>query len=207
MKNLQQILNDFTLRVLKEQEFYSERARVISIDEETVTCKVETLDAASVINKVILSAYRGASFGLFLIPKIGSVVTVSYYSKDEAFISKTAELSAVRILFDETDGDPGSTIEVLPEQISINSGKILINSEETIFNDGELLGLVKIEEMTARLNELEALLQQLNTDFASWIPVPSDGGAALKTALTAGYLMKPVPDSKVADFENEKIKQ
>ena len=61
--------------------------------------------------------------------------------------------------------------------------------------------------MTDRLNELETLWNQLKTDFSSWTPVPSDGGAALKAILAAGIGLKTVPNSQVADFENEKIKQ
>jgi len=30
----------------------------------------------------------------------------------------------------------------------------------------------------------------LQTDFTNWTPVPNDGGAALKTLLTSGFLTK-----------------
>ena len=33
-------------------------------------------------------------------------------------------------------------------------------------------------------------LTQLQTDFTSWTPAPNDGGAALKTLLTSGFLTK-----------------
>ena len=60
MKNLQDIMRDFVIRVLGEQEFYSERARVTKIDVEAQTCTVETLNDKSEISNVIVQAYRGA---------------------------------------------------------------------------------------------------------------------------------------------------
>ena len=122
MKNLQTILNDFVIRVINEQEIYSERARVLEEpppDEETATCSVETLDNGSVINKVLFSAYRSGKFGVFLVPKIGSVVTINYYSKDEAYIAKTAELERVKLIFNDTDETNGVTLDIINEAILI----------------------------------------------------------------------------------------
>lgn len=208
-------MNDWIVRVLKEQEVYSERARVLEVDEEMFTCKVETLDTASVINKVILSSYRGATFGLFLTPKIGSVVTVGYYSKDEAFVAKMAELERIRVIFRSNDEVKGVAVDIIDEKILVEwpeseeeeSTTIEISETEIVFNGGELLGLVKIEELTARLNEIEGNIKQLQTDFSGWTPVPNDGGASLKAIITAGFGIEIIPDSQVEDFENEKIKQ
>jgi hypothetical protein len=216
-------MNEFIIRVLKEQEIYSERARVLEQpppDEEKNTCSVETLDNKSIIHKVLFSGYRGAQYGLFLVPKIGSVVTINYYSKDEAYIATPAELERVKLIYKPADDINGVSIDIIKEKIliewpeseegttvEISEEQILVNSEETIFNGGELLGMVKVEEMTARLNDLESLWTQIQMDFNTWVPVPMDGGAALKATLSAGILAQIVPNSQVGDFENEKIKQ
>lgn len=215
MKNLQDIMRDFVIRVLGEQEFYSERARVTEIDVEAQTCTVETVDGKSEILSVIIQAYRGAKFGVFPLPKIGSVVTVAYYDRNEAYIAKMGELDGLKLVYNDTDEAKGITIDATGEKLFISwpnseeeeSTTIEVSELEIIFNGGNLLGLVKIEEMTARLNDLEALWNKLQMDFNSWVPVVQDGGLALKTQLLSSFLLELVPDSTVEDFENEKIKQ
>ena len=215
MKNLADIMRDFVIRVLGEQSFYSERARVTAVDLENNTCTVETLIDKSEIFDVIINAYRGALYGVFPVPKVGSVVTISFYERNEAYVAKMGELEQLKVIFQSTDDTAGVTMDIINEKILISwpdseqdeSTTIEVSELEILFNGGNLLGLVKIQELTDRLNEYELILKQLQTDFSGWIPVPSDGGAALKTILTAGYLMKIIPDSTVSDFENEKIKQ
>lgn len=45
-------------------------------------------------------------------------------------------------------------------------------------------GMVKVEELVRELNALKAELNTVKSILTAWVPVPSDGGAALKTALT-----------------------
>ena len=94
-----------------------------------------------------------------------------------------------------------------PDSEADESTTIEVSELEILFNGGNLLGLVKIQELTDRLNEYEMIFNQLQTDFSGWVPVPSDGGAALKSIITAGFGLKVIPASIVDDFENEKIKQ
>ena len=46
-------------------------------------------------------------------------------------------------------------------------------------NGGSLGGLVKVEDITTRLNLIEKDINKLKQAFTSWSPVPQDGGAAL----------------------------
>jgi hypothetical protein len=50
------------------------------------------------------------------------------------------------------------------------------------------------ETLKAELQKIVDALTQLNLDFSGWVPVPNDGGAALKTAVTAGFVTKPQAD-------------
>ena len=88
-----------------------------------------------------------------------------------------------------------------------NEISFLIDDTGIYFNGGLLGGLVKLAEMTSRFNDLESLHNTLQSNFSSWTPVPNDGGAALKTILSSGYVVESVPDSQGSDFENEKVKQ
>jgi hypothetical protein len=45
--------------------------------------------------------------------------------------------------------------------------------------------------LKGELQKIVDQLTQLALDFSTWVPVPNDGGAALKTQVTAGFLTKP----------------
>lgn len=98
----------------------------------------------------------------------------------------------------ETNGFLISATEV--EKIEITA------STEIILNGGTLGGLVKVQELTDRLNLIEKDINSLKQKLSGWTPAPNDGGAALKTALSS-YFPKSLQETQVADIENEKVKQ
>ena len=83
---------------------------------------------------------------------------------------------------------------------------IYINCPNIIFNNGTLGGLVKVVDLVSKLNILEQDLNAIKTVFNTWVPVPSDGGAALKTA-AAVWANKSITATVKANLENTKIKQ
>jgi len=163
----------------KENELYSKQGSVKSVDLSERTCVVTPTDGGSDILDVYLEADSGdpANKGFFVVPAIGSLVIVTFTSKEESFISAWTEIE-----------------------------QVIAKSEEWVFNDGKNGGLTKLQELTSRINELENLFTQLKTDFNGWVPSQNDGGAALKTKLSTGYLTKTIPNSQISDFENELVK-
>lgn len=73
------------------------------------------------------------------------------------------------------------------------------------FNGGKNEGLVKVVELTAKLNSLESDLNALKNVFTAWVTVPSDGGAALKTAAATWAGQKLTKTTKT-EIQNNKIK-
>lgn len=163
----------------KENELYSKQGTVKSVNLTERTCVVTPTDGGSDILDVYLEADQGTSTskGFFVVPSTGSLVIVTFTSKEEAFVSAWTAID-----------------------------QVIAKSGEWVFNDGTNGGLTKLQELTSRLNELENLFTQLKTDFNGWVPSPNDGGAALKTKLSAGYLTKTIPNSQISDFENELVK-
>lgn len=98
----------------------------------------------------------------------------------------------------ETSGFLISATEV--EKIEVTA------TTEIILNGGTLGGLVKVKELTDRLNLIEKDINKLKQGFSSWSPAPQDGGNALKLALTS-YFGSNLEETKVENIENEKIKQ
>jgi phage baseplate assembly protein gpV len=91
---------------------------------------------------------------------------------------------------------------------SVNNKLIIniANDGEILYNGGENDGLVKVNSLVTRLNNIENDINTLKGILMGWVPVPTDGGAALKTLLTASYTTLLGVTVK-ADIENNKIKQ
>lgn len=103
--------------------------------------------------------------------------------------------------------------------IGISEGKealtFLINAEEaelveikagkTVFNGGDNGGLVKSEPVAQKISDLEKEFNKLKNIFSSWITVPQDGGASLKTAIASWASQTIAPIAKKEDFESDKI--
>jgi hypothetical protein len=70
-----------------------------------------------------------------------------------------------------------------PQLLMVHSTlKLLVNCSQVIFNNGNKGGLVNVNDLVIRLNNIENDINSLKTSLAGWTPVPQDGGAALKAA-------------------------
>ena len=78
-------------------------------------------------------------------------------------------------------------------------------AEEVIINGGKLGGLIKVQELTQKLNALEGEVNNLKQLFASWVPVKGDGGAVLR-GLLGSWAGKRLPLSRREDYEDTKVK-
>ena len=99
----------------------------------------------------------------------------------------------------------GSTVLILYATYE-NAFVILCSDiDEISFKGEELGGMVKVIELVSKLNTLESDLNELKTVFSSWVPVASDGGAALKTAAATWYGQQ-ITQTQRTDLENESVK-
>ena len=120
-----------------------------------------------------------------LLPKVGSYVIVGLVDgQDTGVVLLTDELDALEVKI----GD--KTLSFMPEGI--------------VFNGGKLGGIIKIEELTTKLNTIEQDINALKQALSSWTPIPSDGGAALKAAVTS-WSAKQLQQSKREDYEDPNI--
>ena len=78
-------------------------------------------------------------------------------------------------------------------------------AEEVIINGGKLGGLIKVQEITQKLNALESEVNNLKQLLASWVPVKGDGGAVLR-GLLGSWAGKRLTLSRREDFEDTKVK-
>jgi len=156
------------------EELYSVIAVVNSVDEDTRTCVVTEVEGAALIN-VKLQALNSSSSGLVQIPTVGSYVIVSFLSPTDSFVSCY------------TDVD-----------------KILIDTDLVQFNGGDNGGLINIEDLVTKINNVEADINNLKSVFSSWVPVLQDGGTALKTA-SSTWSVAQLTLTQDSDIEDNKI--
>ena len=165
--------------------FYPIICTITSVDLDNKSCDVKPKnDDADILDVKIMT---DPDKGMFLVPKVGSNVAVSMLDKDNAFVVMFSELEKI-------------LIEVGDQKIEIKDGSI-------VFNGGNFNGLVKVAELVQKLNKIENDLNTLKQVFSTgWVPVPNDGGAALKVAAGAwsGALINPI--TQQSDLENTKIK-
>lgn len=69
-------------------------------------------------------------------------------------------------------------------------------------NGDDFGGLVKADVLEDKIDQIKAVLDAIQQAFTTWVVVPGDGGAALKT-LASGFISLPVPDSE--NLQNEKV--
>ena len=161
--------------VIDNEELYSVFAKVLSVDEDKRTVDVAPIDGGASIFDVKLQANESGTKGLVQIPTKDSEVVVTFLSKDTAFVSLCTEVD-----------------------------KILIDTEEITINGGTNGGLININDLITKFNNIENDLNNLKLSLTSWVPVPSDGGAALKTVISS-YASQTLTPTVVLDLEDNKI--
>lgn len=225
---LQQLLRD-------NEEIYSVIGRVVEINEGKRVCKVEPLDDSAALFNVRLQAQVSAEIGLVLFPKEGSEVTVTFISKDLAFVSQTSEIEKVlldingfSLLLDKenftlnsdkmtTTGDTVKfTAQTLFEaisavQIKLTAANIALAGNVAItgtvaLNGGANGGVPMSTPLSSEINEVKNDINQLKAIFASWSPVSNDGGSALKAAVS-GYASSPLDPTNAGDISNDDFTQ
>ncbi len=115
--------------------------------------------------------------GLVVSPKVGSTVIVAQSTRNTAFVIMYSDIDKVQFM----DGTFGGMIKLLDP-------------------DDTEKGVLK------KLNNIENKIDDLISAINGWVPVPNDGGAALKAALTS-WLATDLTLTVRGDIENELITQ
>jgi len=171
---------DSIRKLVGEIGFDAMLCTVVSVDDEA-TCTVKTVRSGSEYKNIKLNTNIKEDKGIYIFPKKDSYVIVTMTDRVNGFISMFSEIEKVTL---KVNGI-----------IEINEGK----------NDG----LVKIKELTDKLNDLVSWCQS-----HTHILTPADGVTALLspsppvTIPVSGLIPKPpVPPQqfKKNDYENTKI--
>jgi hypothetical protein len=170
------------IKKLKEiggHSFINVPGKAVSVNEtdKTAVVSIDGTDYPDIrLNAVISEENENHSY---IVPVLGSWVMVSFIENSD------------------TDGFICSFSEI---------DKVVLNANEIVFNKGELKGMVEIEPLIDDLNAIKDDINALKQALSSWVPVPNDGGAALKSATTS-WSGSQLQQTQIEDIENDKIKQ
>jgi hypothetical protein len=112
------------------------------------------------------------------------------------------------------DADKGFTLipkdgsVVIVQQTSQATAYVsMVSKVDQIYLAGDANGgLVKVNDLVSKLNRIENDINVLKLVFSTWVPVPTDGGAALKTAATAWLGQQILPITTINDLSNNTVK-
>lgn len=161
---------------------------VTSVDEDNRQCDVEsTLDGETVAySDINLSPERNDGF--IQIPAVDSTVFCVRTPDTEAYVLAFSDVSKIVCFIDSTN-------------------KYEFDTNGFIWNGGSFGGMAKTGVLATRLNLVENKVNAILTAIgATWIPVPNDGGAALKTLFAAVPLASPLSNTTQAQISDDKIK-
>lgn len=164
-------------------------AKVASVNETDYTCDlIDDDENATPYKDVRLRPVLDGQESITIFPKEGTwALAVQIEDTEDWMIIAVGEAEKYRI--------------------KIGTISFEMTSAGIVFNGGTLDGLVKLNDLVTKLNHVEDDLNALKAVFkTAWVVVPSDGGAALKTAATA-WANNSIIKTVKADLENTKVKQ
>ncbi|MDR1544847.1 MAG: hypothetical protein LBS50_10690 [Prevotellaceae bacterium] len=152
-------------------------AKVTAIDG--ATCDVERVKDDKVFKGVRLNAHITADSGLVIVPTADSYVLVTEIDGDKWFVSQFSEIDKITIDF----------------------------NDEIIINGGENDGIVKIKELTDKLNQLKDTVNSLVQSYNAHIHTTANAvqGAPVSINPTTSQAQQAQAFNK-SDYENDKIK-
>lgn len=122
-----------------------------------------------------------------------------------------AEFTDVQLMAEVDDGElklptVGSTVIIAYSEYVLPFVLLYSEIDQIIYFGGDLGGLVKVIDLTTKLNNLENDINNLKDAFNAWTPVADDGGAALKAA-SATWAGESITPTEQSDIENTNILQ
>jgi hypothetical protein len=161
---------------------------VTELDRTANTCTVAPADGSPDLFDVRLTASIDENDKVMVIyPALNSHVLVTIIGDNEnvAFVSMCSEVEEVFI--------------------SVRDAfKMRLTESGCVFDDGENGGLIVNQKLQAQIEKLNANFKILENIFDTWVPVPNDGGAALKVVAVSA--LQAMQEADLGDVTNDKVK-
>lgn len=168
---------------------------VDAVDKAARTIDCTPINEGAPLLGVNLQANQEADYGLCLFPEVGSYVIVGFVADGAAGVVLTTEkIESAEIVIGKTS----AVMDADGCRIDTDKMSAHINMEDIVFNGGSLDGMVVIQKLTDKLNELVSTFNSHTHN----VTVAHPGG--LFTTVPPGSAAAAFNKS---DYENTKIKQ
>lgn len=139
-------------------------AQVKSVDMDAMTCDLHDEESGLDFFDVRLRTVLNGTSSLTIIPKLDTwALAVRVEDTDDWMILAVGEMD-----------------------------KYLVDCDQVVYNGGTNGGLLNWPDAKEQLDKTNQVVQALVDALTGWTPVPSDGGAALKTYATAQLAGKSI---------------
>lgn len=155
---------------------YLVTGKVLSVDETAGTCSVEAVTGKATTTIEGVEFQTTISDGLLIIPKVDSEVKVLFSTYTTPFIAQYGDVE-----------------------------KMYLAADLIQFNDGALEGIVKVIELTQKLNNIENKVNSIISTFNSH--THTSGGAGAPTTPPMAPISGTLTLTQKADIENPIITQ
>lgn len=201
MNNLKEAIR---LLAQGERQIVSLVCKVDAVDKTARTVDCTPLDESAPLLDVNLQANQGSDYGIVAFPKVGSFVVVGFVSDgNAAVVLLTDEIESVEIVFKDAVKIAADKDGI---QLQTSGTSAKLTKEGISLNGDSCGGMVKVSELTKKINGIEQDINNLKSLFAGWTPVVQDGGAALKTAVCTSWANTMLSLTQTNELENEKVK-
>lgn len=174
---------------------------VDEVDKNARTIDCTPINEGAPLLGVNLQANQEADYGFCLFPEKGSFVAVGFVADGAAgVVLLTEKIESAEIVI----GDTSAVMDADGLRIKTEKMSADINRDNIIFNGGDLNGLVVIQKLTDKLNELKDTVNDLITKYNTHVHVCAAPGSPCKPVDVPAQTAKAFNKS---DYENTKIKQ
>lgn len=185
-------------------ELYCKICTVDAVDVEARTVDCTPIDESAPLVGVNLQASQDSSVGVVLFPAVGSYVIVAFITPAVAAVVLCDKIDKAQLSIGKTQ----ITVDAEVVDTSLGDTSFRITSEGVQFNGGKLGGLLKIEQLTEKFNELiRAFNTHTHTIPVGGVPVTGTAAAQSNPApVEVPAVTQTIPEVKASDYEDAKVK-
>lgn len=182
---------------------------VKSVNEAERTCTV-TVDETDYEDVLLHAVADSGKKGFCFIPAEGSTVLVSRIGgSNELLVSMFSEVDKAQLSVGDkvTAALDAERLEYANDKVtlSVSGNEVRLDADRITLNGGSLGGLIKIEELTAKVNEL---IDAFNSHTHPGVITAVSGGSGAPAVGTPGNTQAPATTAArfdKGDYENTKV--
>lgn len=203
--SINEIFTNFIKNWSSKEELYLKLGTVSEINEDEFTFTFTPIDQKSKVLDVRMKAIANNALESFVIvPKEGTNVVVGFHSNEVAQCLVVQESDKILINTETIESISNNKTDTIQELYKIICDDVQVTTESFVFNGGNFEGMVKIVDLTTKLNKLVDEVNDLKTKYNTHVHTGVRTGTS-SSGPTTSQGSDATAFSK-SDYEDTKIK-